>query len=136
VYHSGVRSRGAAVVLIAALLGPGLSAFQGDPAHGCTAHVCQCRSPHPATPASVATEAVPPCHKAQAAHRPTPLPDCAIRGVCQHDAPQLASSAPFTLATPIVVMTLVASGEPRLPAPHAVLAGFDRLDPRPPRASS
>jgi hypothetical protein len=122
-------------VVIAALLAPGLESLATGMAHGCTAHVCQCRTPAPDAPAHREAGAAKPCHEASSMRPAVPLPDCAIRGTCRHDAPQLASASPFLLAAPLVPFTLQAEDRSRPELPGAPLVGFDRIDPRPPRAA-
>jgi hypothetical protein len=129
-----MRCRWSAALLIVALLAPGLESLAESAAHGCTTHVCHCRAPHPG--AAVPRETPKPCHDAASVREAVPVRDCAIRGACRHEAPRLASAPPYTLVAPLASFTLVDTGEPRLAAPSAPRAGFDRLDPRPPRLTA
>jgi hypothetical protein len=129
-----MRSRGSALLLILALVAPGLEPLAASVAHGCTTHVCHCRAPHPG--AATPKESPKPCHEAAAAREPVPMRDCTLRGACRHEAPQVAAAPPYILVAVMDSIALSDTGQPRADVSAGSLVGFDRLDPRPPRTTA
>ncbi len=127
-----VRMRALVVAILMALCAPAFAGLVAADPHACRDHVCQCRPARPAAPAPRSTMS---CHETGASAAPT-SEDCVIRGTCQHDLPQIAAFSTFVLPHVATVSDLAFATVRPAPASTPLPAGFDRIDPRPPRLRS